>query len=288
MILRKRLVVRKDDSLPMSIIADYHLHSSFSGDSDVPMERMIERGIILGLGAMCFTEHMDMDYPYTKPEEEGMFDLNTDSYLYDLLRYRFKYQDLVRILFGVELGVQPHLHKELSDYVKNREFDFVIASSHLCNRKDPYEPSFYEGRSDEEAYREYFSSIMDNLNVFSDFDVYGHLDYVVRYGKTKDKDYSYEKYRDLIDPVLEKLIQMGKGIEVNTGAIRHQLKELNPCNGILKRYRELGGEIITIGSDAHEPSHVAYGFDRAAEVLKECGFQYYTTFERRIPTFLKL
>ena len=111
---------------------------------------------------------------------------------------------------------------------------------------------------------------------------------MVRYGKTKDKDYSYEKYRDLIDPVLEKLIQMGKGIEVNTGAIRHQLKELNPCNGILKRYRELGGEIITIGSDAHEPSYVAYGFDRAAEVLKGCGFQYYTTFERRIPTFHKL
>ena len=96
--------------------------------------------------------------------------------------------------------------------------------------KDPYYPAFYEGRCDEEAYREYFSSIMDNLEAFPDFDVYGHLDYVVRYGKTKDAEYSYQKYQDVIDPVLEKIIDLGKGIELNTGAIRHGLKELNPCN----------------------------------------------------------
>lgn len=272
----------------MAIKADYHLHSSFSGDSAAPMEEMILRGIELGLTSMCFTEHMDMDFPYSKPEEEGMFELNTDSYLYDFIRFKEKYADKIQLLFGVELGVQPHLRRELSIYAKSYDFDFIIASTHLCNQKDPYYPDFYEGRSDEEAYREYFLSILDGLKAFSNFDIYGHLDYVVRYGKTKDADYCYEKYRDILDKILETLIEKEKGLEVNTGAIGYNLRDLNPCTDILKRYRELGGEIITVGSDAHEPSAVARGFDRAAEVLTSCGFKYYATFEKRLPEFHRI
>lgn len=272
----------------MAVRGDFHLHSSFSGDSDTPMEDMILKGIELGLGCMCFTEHMDMDYVYLKPEEEGCFELNTDSYLYELARLKEIYSDRIKILFGVELGVQPHLRRELAVYAKSFDFDFIIASSHLCNRKDPYYPSFYENRSDEEAYREYFTSILDNLKGFDNFDVYGHLDYVVRYGKNKDADYSYDKYKDLLDPILETLIEKEKGLEVNTGAIRYGLKELNPCTGILKRYRQLGGEIITIGSDAHTPDTIAHGFDRAAEILTACGFRYYASFEKRTPEFHRI
>ncbi len=272
----------------MPVTADYHLHSCFSGDSDAPMEEMIQKGISLGLTSMCFTEHMDMDYVYGKTEKPGMFELNTDSYLYELATLKSKYEGQIKLLFGVELGVQPHLKRELALYSKSFPFDFIIASSHLCNRKDPYYPSFYEGRSDEEAYREYFSSILDNLRVFSNFDVYGHLDYVVRYGKTKDSGYSYEKYKDILDKILETLLEKEKGIELNTGAIGYNLKELNPCTGIMKRYREMGGEIITIGSDAHNPAAIARGFDRAAEVLISCGFKYYATFENRLPEFHRI
>ena len=272
----------------MPVTADYHLHSCFSGDSDAPMEEMIQKGISLGLTSMCFTEHMDMDYVYSKTEKPGMFELNTDSYLYELATLKSIYAGQIKLLFGVELGVQPHLKRELALYSKSFPFDFIIASSHLCNRKDPYYPSFYEGRSDEEAYLEYFSSILDNLRVFSNFDVYGHLDYVVRYGKTKDSEYSYEKYKDILDKILETLLEKEKGIELNTGAIGYNLKELNPCTGIIKRYREMGGEIITIGSDAHNPAAIARGFDRAAEVLISCGFKYYATFENRLPEFHRI
>ncbi|MDO4304666.1 MAG: histidinol-phosphatase HisJ family protein [Bacillota bacterium] len=272
----------------MAVKADFHLHSSFSGDSTAPMEDMILKGISLGLETMCFTEHMDMDYVYTAPFEEGMFELNTDSYLYELIRLREKYAGQIKILFGVELGVQPHLRRELAVYAKSFDFDFIIASSHLCNRKDPYYPSFYEGRSDEEAYREYFLSISDNLKAFNNFDVYGHLDYVVRYGKTKDADYCYDKYKDVLDPILETILEKEKGIEINTGAINYHLKDLNPCTDLIKRYRRLGGEIITVGSDAHKPSAIANGFDRAADILTECGFKYYTTFEKRMPEFHKI
>lgn len=272
----------------MPITADYHLHSCFSGDSDTPMEEMIQKGISLGLTSMCFTEHMDMDYVYSKSEEQGMFELNTDSYLYELATLKNKYEGQIKLLFGVELGVQPHLKRELALYSKSYPFDFIIASSHICNRKDPYYPSFYEGRSDEEAYCEYFSSILDNLKAFSNFDVYGHLDYVVRYGKTKDSEYSYEKYKDILDKILETLIDKEKGIEINTGGLAKGLREANPCMGILKRYRELGGEIITVGSDAHDTSRIADCFDRAAEMLSECGFRYYTVFEKRMPEFRRI
>lgn len=272
----------------MAILSDYHLHSSFSGDSETPMKAMVEKGISMGLKNMCFTEHMDMDYPYIKADEEGMFELNTDSYLYELIRYKEQYASVINLYFGVELGLQPHISKELAKYVKEYDFDFIIASSHTCNGKDPYYPYFYEGRTEEEAYREYFASILDNLKVFSNFDVYGHLDYVVRYGPNKDRDYTYDKYRDILDRILLYLIDHEKGIEINTGAIAYGLKELNPCTALIKRYKALGGEIITIGSDAHAPERICGGFDLAAEVLKDCGYKYYTIFAKRSPEYIRL
>lgn len=272
----------------MRILADYHIHSFFSGDAKAPMAAMIEKSIALGLGEICFTEHMDMDYLYAGEAEQGMFELDTEAYLLELQRCREKYGERIGIRFGVELGLQPHITEELRRYVGSYEFDFVIGSSHLCGRKDPYYASFYEGRTEEEAYREYFSSILENLRAFQDFDVYGHLDYVVRYGPYKDDRYSYGKYRDILDPILHSLIENGKGIEVNTGAIPHGLRELNPCTDILKRYHELGGEVITAGSDAHGPERIAEGFHRAAEILRDCGFRYYTVFKNRRPEFIRL
>lgn len=272
----------------MPILTDFHMHSSFSGDSDTPMEEMIQKGIELGLTHMCFTEHNDFDFPVCDETPAGTFELNVDAYLYDLLKYREKYKNKVNILFGIELGLQPQIMRQNSILTKSYDFDFIIGSSHVCNQKDPYYPPFYEGRSEEEAYREYFDSILENIKKFSNFDVYGHLDYVVRYGPNKDQNYSYAKYQDIIDPILKLLIDKGKGLEINTGGLKSGLKELHPCTDILKRYRELGGEIITIGSDAHTPAVLTAHFNRAYDVLKECGFQYYTIFEKRIAEFKKL
>lgn len=272
----------------MPILSDCHLHSSYSGDSDTPMEEMILQGIARGLNTMCFTEHMDFDYPDYPDAPGSIFLLNTDSYLYELARLKEKYHDKIRILFGVEMGLQPHLMRQNAIYAKSYEFDFIIGSSHVCNGKDPYYPGFFEGRSEEEAYREYFTSIYENIRKYSNFDVYGHLDYVVRYGANLDRDYSYEKYSDIFDAILELLLEKEKGIELNTGGIKKGMKDFHPCMGVLKRYHELGGEIITIGSDSHDASHIADSFDKAAEVLKECGFQYYTVFEKRSPEFHRL
>ena len=272
----------------MPITADFHMHTSYSGDSDTPMEQMIQQAVAAGMKQICFTEHQDFDYPPSDEIPADYFLVNTDAYLYDLLRYKEKYAGQIQIRFGIELGVQPHLMRELARYVKSFDFDFVIASSHVCNGRDPYYPSFYEGRPEEEAYREYFESILENIKKFKNFDVYGHLDYVVRYGPNKDAEYTYEKYQDIFDRILNLLLENEKGLEINTGGLKYGLRETNPSIALLKRYRQLGGEIITVGSDAHVPAYIGYEFDKAAEILKECGFSYYTTFQNRLPEYHKL
>lgn len=272
----------------MPILADYHLHSHHSGDSETSMEDMVRKGIELGLDTMCFTEHMDIDFPDSEEGSGSIFLLQTDPYLYELACLKEKYRGKIKLLFGVELGLQPECMRQNALYAKSYEFDFIIGSSHICHGKDPYYPSFYNGRSEQEAYLEYFQSILENVKKFSNYDVYGHLDYVVRYGPNRDTNYSYAQYADILDSILETLIDKGKGIEINTGGLRSGLRETNPCADLLKRYHELGGEIITVGSDAHNCDHISFGFEKACEILKKCGFRYYTVFEKRSPEFRRL
>lgn len=272
----------------MAITADYHLHSSHSGDSEAPMESMIQSAVSRGLTHICFTEHMDLGYPVTPETPAGYFEADTDAYLAQLTRLREKYASQIRIAFGVELGLQSGIAGQIETYAGSYAFDFIIGSSHTVNGKDPYYPSFYEGRREEDAYREYFQSILDNIENFSEYDVYGHLDYVVRYGPGKDRDYSYAKYRDLFDRMLLLLLERGKGIELNTAGLRAGLRDVNPCRDVLLRYRQLGGELITAGSDAHRPEDVAADFARAEEILTACGFRYYAVFQNRTPTYRKL
>lgn len=272
----------------MAILSDCHLHTHHSGDSDTPMEEMILQGIRQGLTTMCFTEHNDFEFPDSPEGPGSIFLLNTDSYLYELIQLKEKYAGQIRILFGVELGLQPRIMRQNAVYAKSYDFDFIIGSSHVCHGKDPYYPDFYKDRSEEEAYREYFESLLENIRKFSNFDVYGHLDYVVRYGPNQDKYYTFEKYRDILDAILESLIEKGKGIEINTGGQKYGLRELHPCTALLKRYRELGGEIITLGSDSHNTADIAAHFRQAEEVLLECGYRYYTIFEKRSPEFHKI
>lgn len=267
------------------IIGDYHLHSSFSGDSDTPMEDVIRKGTDMGFTIMCITEHLDMDFP----ESTGLdFSLDMESYYNKFSTLREKYKPLLDLRFGVELGLQPHLAARHREFIQEYPFDFIIGSSHIADGIDPYYPEFYEGRTEDEAYRSYFESILENLNAFSDVDVYGHIDYVVRYGPNKNRFYSYKKFSDIIDAILQKIIDKGLGIECNTGGIKYGLGHPNPCEDILTRYRELGGEILTIGSDAHTPKHVGYAFGQLPELLKSCGFTHYTIFKDRKAEFIPL
>lgn len=264
--------------------SDFHLHSAHSADSKSSMTSMAEQAISIGLKAMCFTEHMD----YDTPAEMGDFILNTQAYFDEYKLLSRKYESQIKIYFGVELGLQVHLAEKNRVYLESYPFDFVIGSSHIVGGCDPYFKTFFEGRREEDCYRQYFESIADNIREFQDFDSYGHLDYVVRYGPNQNKEYSYLKYKDIIEEVLSLLIQKDIALEVNSGGLKYGLGEPNPCIDILKAYKKMGGKMITIGSDAHEPIHIAYEFQRIREILRECGFHEYVEFHKRVPAFVEL
>ena len=268
------------------ILWDCHMHSSFSADSETPMEDMIQTAVDKGLTGICFTEHLDPDYPET-PENLD-FSLDIPAYRQRLFELADAFRDQISVNFGIELGLQPHLSESFSGLLKEIPFDFVIGSSHVVHGYDPYYPSYFEGRKESACYMEYFESILENIAAFDKMDVYGHIDYVVRYGPNQNRQYSYGRYKEILDEILRTLIRKNIGIELNTGGYHYGLGEPNPCVNVIRRYRELGGEIITIGSDAHSAEYVGCCVRETQALLRTCGFRYFCTFEGGKPTFRKL
>nr|WP_294491686.1 histidinol-phosphatase HisJ family protein [uncultured Mediterraneibacter sp.] len=267
------------------IRGDFHMHTEFSTDSEASVRSMLDSAVERGLLTVCVTDHLDKDYP---PDEElgpDPFQLELDRYFDMLTGLREEYRGELDIRIGVELGMQPHLGAVYEELVANYPFDFVIGSLHLIHGMDPYYGRIFEGRSDQEVYREAFRETLDCLDRIHSFDVLGHLDYVVRYGRHQALEYSYRKFADEIDEILRPLIRQGRGLEMNMGGLKYGLGFANPHPDVLKRYRELGGEIVTIGSDAHRPEHIAYDFEQAGDILKMCGFRYYAEFSQRKPDF---
>ncbi len=259
-------------------IADCHLHTEFSTDSETPMEAQIQQAIRLGMKHICITDHMDFDFP------SGEFSIDTDKYVQQILDLREKYKEQIFVGLGVELGLQYHLKDTINAYLKKYPFDFAIGSIHLLHGEDPYTGAIFERVGDEEAYREYFRETQRILTQAPDIDSFGHLDYIVRYGKRKAEDYSYRKFADEIDAILRTLIDKDIALEVNAAGFR-TLGFTNPHRDVIRRYRELGGEKLTIGSDGHVPEYLGYRFGEFLGLLSSCGFKYYTIFKQRKEIF---
>lgn len=271
------------------IFPDYHLHSFFSSDSDADVHKIINSAKTKGLTSICVTDHYDMDFPIWPDEPDITFDLDTDAYYAYMSRIRDAAAPGFDFRIGVELGVTPDITDKLHDYVTaHPELDFIIASSHLVDNQDPYRPEYFEGKTDYQAYYRYFESILECVRTFRDFNVYGHLDYIMRYGSTKAAHFDINDYCDIFREIFEILVPEGKGIEINTGSLYRGLDFPHPHRDILKLYRQSGGEIVTVGSDAHKPEYVGYGFDIARELLLESGFRYYCTFSAQKPEFHKI
>lgn len=270
----------------MPILTDSHTHSSFSSDCNVPLELMLQQAIELGIQHYTITDHYDPDFPYATPEVDFLIDKH--AYFAKVRQLQEKYQGQIELLFGIELGLQPHIAPQLREFAASLPFDFIIGSTHIAHGCDPYHGDFFDGRTEEEGYRDYFISVAENINAFTDFSVCGHLDYVVRNGPTRDLHYDPLDYMDVIEPVLKQIIALGKGIEVNTSGQASGLRQAHPHPTILRRYRELGGEIVTIGSDAHTPPSIGRYFDQAQEMLRNCSFTRYCYFREQKPVFLPL
>ena len=230
-----------------------------------------------------------MDFPVRPEEPDVDFDLDLDSYYrtYHALSEKLVPEFDLRV--GVELGVMPSTTKKLNAFVQaHPELDFIICSLHVVDGMDPYYPEYFEGKEDLSAYRHYFETLLACVKEFDNFNVCGHLDYIVRYGKTKADFFDIRDYADIFEELFQILVARGQGIEINTGSLYRGLSFPHPHTDILKMYKDAGGEIITVGSDAHHAEHIGYGFDAARDLLLSHGFRYYTTFKERKPEFHKI
>lgn len=266
------------------ILYDYHTHTNYSPDSNMPLDILIETCIKNGLKEICITDHLDNPIlnDYDIP--------NYNRFLIELADAKKKYNNIT-IKFGCELSFSKDIKEKADKIIKQYDFDFIIGSNHECSRifLGP-NTSFFYNKTKKEAFTEYFLEIFDNVNTFDCYNVYGHIDYIYRYSKNiySDNSFNYFDYKDIIDQTLKVIISKGKGIEINTSGYRYGLNNVHPNIDILKTYKQLGGEILTVGSDSHSPSHIYSGFKEVSEMLKQCNIDYITTFDKQKPTFVKI
>lgn len=261
---------------------DYHIHSAFSADCKEEIVDVIEEGIKLNLDEIAITEHLEVETGLAET-----YKLDLESYYIRINELKDIYKDKIKIVFGVEIGYSNTAIDYIEEIIDKYNFDFIISSIHSVGKYHFLNNDFFEGREQTDCYMEYFEKILEAVKNFKNYDVLGHLDFICRYGNYEVKEAKYEDYKDIIDRILIQVIDDKKGIEVNTSGMRYGRGDFYPSKDILKRYRELGGLRITIGSDSHKKEDISREFENVLKVLKEIGFESYSIFENRKEKFIK-
>lgn len=263
---------------------DYHVHTSFSSDCHVSMSEMIKSAIKKGIKEIAITDHIDYEYPDMNFE----FNLDFNEYHKALNVFKEEYKDKIKIVKGLEIGLQQHIIKTCEDTVHAYPYDFVICSLHTAEKKDLHNGDYFKEKPSEQAYKDYYTYMYHCLKYYKSYSVIGHLNLIDRYKKYINNTVKYETYWDIIQEILKLIIDDGKGIEINTSCFRYGMKELTPTLEMLKLYREMSGEIITVGSDAHTPDYIGYKFEHIYDLLEAIGFKYIATFDNMKAKFIKL
>ena len=267
----------------MLFIADYHLHSQFSFDSEEKIENICEKAIKEGLCEIAVTDHADI---YTNRKYDDDIDIKAQQRA--LLAAKKKYAGKLSVICGIEFG-QPQMNEnEAKRFYEENEFDLIIGSIHnLKNDSDIYYYDFDKLDCDK-VYEEYLTELTVLAEKF-DFDVMGHITYPLRYMYMYNKKtVDITKYTDEIKRLFGLLIEKGRGIEINTSGLRQKIGKTFPDIQTVELYKKCGGEIITVGSDAHEAKDVGSGIKDGYEMLRRCGFKYVTSYEKRKAKFNRI
>lgn len=259
---------------------DFHMHSKISFDGREEPLAMAQAAVKAGMKAICFTEHLDYD-----PMKD------VQDWVFETEEYNAALDDLcmpgLEIYRGLEFGMLPDNRDTLQADLQRRPFDFVIGSVHFIGGIDAFFPEFWEGKTVEQAERQMLEETLACVRHHDDFDVLGHLTYI---SKTRSnplkRPVRLDDYRDLVNEIFKTLISKGKGIEVNTGG-RDICGVYLPEREYLQRFKELGGRIVTVGSDAHNAARVGQYCFEAAEMVQEI-FGYVCTYKDRQPVFHKI
>ena len=273
------------------MFADYHVHTAFSDDSIYPMESVIQDAIAMKMDEICFTEHVDygikVDWDSGQKiiyrGNEPLANANYPEYMKTIQAMKEKYGHQIAIKTGLEFGMQTHTISQFQKLFDRYDFDFIILSIHQVHDKEFWNQEFQKGKTQKEYNEEYYKEMLEVIRQYKNYSVLGHMDLINRYDA--QGIYLFEKIKPLIQAVLEQVIADGKGIEINTSSKRYGLKDTTPSRQILELYKDLGGTILTIGSDSHKPEHLGAHIQDLKKMLQEIGFKQYCTFDHMNPVF---
>lgn len=283
------------------MLCDYHVHTEFSDDSFYPMEDVVKDAIAMGMKEICFTDHVDYgikrdwDDPQGiekrrggkgEPEWMDIANVNYPLYFQKIKELQEKYGQQIAIKKGLEFGIQTHTIPQYQKLYNQYDYDFIILSCHQVHDQEFWTGDFQKGKTQKEYIEEYYHEILAVIKEYKDYSVLGHLDLINRYDSIGN--YPFEKIKPIVTEILKIVIEDGKGIEVNTSSHRYGLPDLTPSRDILKLYKDLGGTIITIGSDSHKPEHLGAYIEETKQELLKLGYTDYCTFEKMKPIFHKL
>ncbi|MCD8097494.1 MAG: histidinol-phosphatase HisJ family protein [Lachnospiraceae bacterium] len=274
------------------MFVDYHVHSEFSDDSEYRMEDIVEDALEMGMKELCFTDHVDYGIKRDWDDPGGMIYRNGGAgelermllanvdyprYVKKIRMLQERYKNKLTIRLGMEFGIQRHTIPQYEALFRRYPFDFIILSVHQIEDKEFWTGDFQRGHTRREYYMKYYRELLSLVENYHDYSVLGHMDLISRYDPVGD--FPFSEVAPVIEQILKRVIADGRGIEVNTSCYRYGL-DMTPCREILGMYRDLGGEILTIGSDSHKREHLGDYIPETLNELKGMGFKHICTFEQ--------
>ncbi len=258
---------------------DFHMHSRVSFDGHASGYDMAVAARDHGMKEICFADHMDY--------EPGA---GIQTMLYDLDAYSREYDDLeipgITICRGMEFGMNPDNASQLALDAAKRHYDFILGSVHFVGREDVYFAPYWENKTVYEAEREYLQTTLQCVRAHEGFDVLAHLNFLSKSpAAPHPRPLPYGEHREIVDEIFRELVRKDMGLEMNTSGVDRHVGFL-PEREFFIRFKELGGRIVTVGSDAHRPDRPGQYCAEAAAMLKDI-FGYVCTFRDREPVFHK-
>lgn len=266
-------------------IVDLHVHTDNSFDGNHSATFFCEKAELLDLRAIAFTDHCEVD----QFRGDSSYEKRIFQAFFEVSKVRSAFRGKLLVLNGIELGQPAYDIQTAEEIISRHNYDQIIGSVHnLRGGEDFY---FMENLSLEQAeklLKEYFNAILEMLE-WGNFDVLAHLTYPLRYFYSKSNlDIDLNKFKNQIDEILVKTAKTDKALEINTAALRQPLNKLSPEVDVIKRFKELGGKYVSVGSDAHFAEHLAADIDMAYNAALEAGFDSITFFQNRTPMQIKI
>ncbi len=255
---------------------DYHMHSNMSCDSRATMGEMCEAALAKGIQEIAFTEHFD-----SNPYDSCSNFYRPDAFFEKLEAARRDYEPKgLRIRAGVELGEYHRWQHIIQPVLDEYRYDYVLGSLHWVGEYNVFDVNYFEQMPPERTVTDYFTELVEMVRV-GGFDVVAHADVLKRTAFTVYQRFEIADWEDLVRPVWQACIDKGIGLEINSSGLRMQVGQTQPTVEALRWYRQMGGELLTIGSDSHRPDHVGFGLEAALDVARDAGFKRLCTYEGR-------